>query len=444
LRQVLKEQRYLRQVVCKDSALAFEIYRKVQAGGNIEKIGKDYAGRYRDKIAWADVKWVLRSRLAEPIAAMLFDKLQAVGQVGEPVRTQRYGWHVIELNGIRPAEQAAQQAEADLVARRIIRGTAVARYAEELTRKYAAHVDPTGLDPVMRHFEEMYDSLTNKTQGAMVDYQALAPPAERFSKTELALPLVSWSVGTMTVGEFLESLRKIDLDFWPTAGDSAKIRYQIQRRMDRLGQMREAEAARTAQDPEFQREVRRKQQELYLDRFHREHLATYGNRVTDADVAEFWKQHGEEYRSRDLVAYSFIRFPPEDKELAARISQSLVSGADWASATISARRGDPNVMIDDQSEPTDGPPFPDVTEQALKFDLQPGGRPTTTEPIPLGNDWLILRITFRARPQTLTYEGAQRFLLRDLQRVAMEDTLKIAVEELRKSLGLKINWKTIA
>jgi parvulin-like peptidyl-prolyl isomerase len=444
LRQTLKEERYLRQVVTQDETLAREIYAKVRAGGAIEEIGKEYTARYPTKVAWADVRWVLRTRLADPIAAMLFDRLRTEGEVGEPVHSERYGWHVIELHGIRPAEEAAQASEADLISRRLIRGTAVARHTEELQRKYAARVLPEGLDPLMRHLAAMYDSLTHKTSGVLVDFQGLNPPFERFTQAELALPLVRWAGETLTVGQFLESLRKIDLDFWPTVGDTAKINLQIVRRMDRLGQLREAEAARTGEDPEFQRDVRRTRQELYLDRFQREHLQKYSDRITEADAAAYWQRQGEEYRSRDLVAYSFLRFPPEDKDLATRISQNLQKGVAWARAATEARKADPNVTSEGPVDPTDGPPFPDVTEQALKYDVQPNGQPTVTEPIQISNDWVILKIVFRARPETLSYEKAQPFVLRDLQRSAMEDTLKTALGDLKKSLNLKINWKVIA
>jgi len=443
LRTVLKEERYLRQAVCQDEKLAREIYQKASAGGDFEKLVRQYVERHPDQVSWADVKWVLRTRLADPIAVALFDKLQQTGQVAEPVHTQRYGWHVIQLHGIRPAEEAARDTEADLVARRIIRGAAIVRHSDELRKKYGGRVFAEGLEPIMRHFAAMYDSLQHNSPGATIDFQALEPPLHRFTAAERALPLSKWRDGTMNVGEFVATLRKIDLDFWPTVGDTAKIRFQIERRIDRLGQMAEAEVARTADDPGFQADVRRKRQELYLDRFHRDHLAIYGQRVTDADVAAYWQTHGTEYRSRDLVGYSFLRFPPEDKDLANRIHQELLKGTEWELAATQARRTDPNVISEGPLDPTDGPPFPDVTELALKYDVQPGGQPTFTEPIALDRDWVILRVTFRSHPESLTFEKARDFVRRDLQRLAMEDTLKTALEGLKKSLHLKINWKAI-
>lgn len=444
LRAVLKEQRYLRQAVCQDEGLAREIYQKVQAGGDFEQIVRPFVERHPDKVVWADVKWVLRTRLAEPIAVALFDKLQQPGEVAEPVHTVRYGWHVVELHDVRPAEEAARQAEADMVAHRLIRGTAVVRHSEELKKKYGGHVFAEGLDPLMRHFAAMYDSLQRNNGGATIDFQALTPPVARFSKAELALPIAKWKDGTMNVGEFLETLRKIDLDFWPTVGDTGKIRSQISRRIARLGHMIEAEAVHTADDPEFQPDVRRRRQELYLDRFHREHLAIYGERVTDADVTDYWQKHGDDYRSRDLVGYAFLRFPPEDKDLATRIHQRILTGAQWPLAASEARNVDPNVVFEGPIDPTDGPPYPDITALALQYDMQPNGQQTITEPLPLGNDWVILRITFRSHPQTLSFERAKEFVKRDLQRLAMEDTLKAAVEDLKKAFHLKINWKAIS
>lgn len=444
LREVLKEQRYLRQAVCQDEGLAREISQKARAGADFEQTVRSYVERYPEKVVWADVKWVLRTRLADPIAVALFDTLQKPGEVSEPVKTVRYGWHVVELHDVRPAEETARAAEADMVAKRLIRGTAVMRHSEELKQKYGKRVFPEGLEPLMRHFAAMYDSIQVQNRGATVDFQALTPPVARFSPAERSLPLVEWKGGTMRVGEFLETLRKIDLDFWPTVGDTAKITSQVSRRIARLGHAEEAAAARTADDPAFQPDLRRKRQELYLDRYHRDHLAIYGERVTDADVEAFWQSHGEDYRSADLVGYHFLRFPPEDKDLAQRIHQNIMNGVEWPLATSEARRVDPNVISEGPVEPGESSQYPDVTALALKYDVQPDGQPTITEPLPLGSDWVILRITFRSHPQTLSFERARDFVKRDLQRLAMEDTLKTVVEGLKKSLHLKIDWKAVA
>jgi hypothetical protein len=444
LRKALSEQRYLRQAVSQNEPDARAIYAKVEKGASLETVAKEYAASKPNEDAWADVGWTFRTRLAPPIAAVLFDQLKQAGQVAPPTLTERYGWHVIELHGIRQAEAEARDAEVDLQSRRLVRGMAVSRHAEELTAAFAPKVDPVGLDPLMRHLAEMYDSLTFRTAGVQVDFQSLEPPFERFTKAELALPLVHWSGGTMSVGDFLESLRKIDLDFWPTMGDTAKIRLQIMRRMDRLAQFREAEKVKTADLPDFRTDIRRKRQELYLDRFHRENLQVYGRKITDGDVAAYWQKHGDAYRSRDLVAYAFMRFPPEDRDLAWKTYNKIQEGMEWPIATSGAHRTDPNVIIEAAGDPTDGAPFPEVTALAQKYDVGPGGKPFVTEPLELGSEFVILQIVFRSRPQTLTYDTAKPFVLRDLQRIAVEDTLKSEIGSLKKSLGMKVNLKAIS
>jgi hypothetical protein len=444
LRATLAEQRYLRQAVCQDETDAQTIYSRVRAGGDIEKVGKAYAASHPNQVAWADLGWAFRPRLATPIATVLFGQLKTVGEVAAPIRTQRYGWHVIELHGIRPADPAERDAEVDLEARRLVRGTAVANRNAETARAVGAKIDPQGLAVMMRGFAAMYDSLVHKTPGAPVDFQALEPPVERFSATELAMPLVRVSGEMMSLGGFLESLRKIDLDFWPTTGDTAKIGLQVRLRLERLQIMKDADAAKTTEAPDFQSDIRRKRQELYLDRFYREHLEVYGRKVNDADVAAFWQARGEAYRSRDLVGYSFIRFPPEDRGLATTTYNRIQEGMEWPLAASGARRADPNVIFEAQVDPTDGPPFPDVTTLALKYETGPEGRPIVTEPLELGSEFVILRILFRSHPETLTFETAKPFVLRDLQRLAVEDTLKANLDSLKKSLRLKIDSKAIA
>jgi hypothetical protein len=442
LRATLAEQRYLRHAVCQDENDAQTIYARVRAGGDIEKIAKEYAASHPTQVAWADLGWAFRPRLATPIATVLFGQLKTVGEVAAPIRTERYGWHVIELHGIRPADPAARDAEVDLEARRLVRGVAVAKHSAELTRRVGAKLDPQGLAVLMRGFAAMYDSLLYRT--GQVDFQALEPPVKRFTAAELAMPLVHGASGVMSLGEFLETLRRIDLDFWPTTGDSAKIGLQVRLRLDRLQLIKEADAAKTTEVPDFQTDIRRKRQELYLDRFYREHLEIYGRKVSDADVAAFWQTHGDSYRSRDLVAYSFLRFPPEDRALATTTYSKIQEGMEWPLAASAARRNDPNVIFEDQIDPTDGPPFPDVTALALKYETGPGGKPLVIEPLELGSEFVILRILFRAHPQTLTFETAKPYVLRDLQRLAVEDTLQANLGDLKKSLRLKIDAKAIS
>jgi hypothetical protein len=127
--------------------------------------------------------------------------------------------------------------------------------------------------------------------------------------------------------------------------------------------------------------MRRKRQELYLDRFHRDHLEVYGRKITDEDVTRYWEKSGDAYRSRDLVAYGFLRFPPEAKDLATKTYNSLLGGTEWGMAATYARRADPNVLFEPRLDATDGPPYPEVTALAQKYDVKPDGSPTIPAPL---------------------------------------------------------------
>ncbi len=439
----MTQERYLRHVLCRKQELAQEIYGKVsQPGADFATIANEYAAQHMDtgEALYADVGWVSRPQLAPEIGAMLYDDLSTEGQIGGPVETTRWGWHVLQLGGIRTREASEARADAEKLADMGYRSRKMQELIEGMKRDYAMEIVDENIGPLLLHFTAMHDSLGKlPEQGVQPDFQLLKPPLHRFSPAERALPLVRWSGGVMTIGDFVQSLWKVDLDYWPTTGDESKIRTQIERRFMRWMLMEEATKRGALEDPEILRLKANKRDELFLDAYHAKTLAVYRDAVSDADVGSYWRAHEQEYVSQDLVGYGFLRFPLDLRDLAWQTYESLRAGTPWTSAASGAIKADARVTFEAKLDPTDTGPYPQYTEVARNFAPQPDGSPTTTEPQELGNEWVILQIYFRQLPNTLTLEAAAPFVRRDLQRRILEDSLAATLGEIEKRYHLKIN-----
>jgi hypothetical protein len=447
LAREMTNERYLRHVLCRKQEMAQEIYDKIKAGGDFVTLGQEYAKENdaSGDAVYADVGWVSRPQLAPEVGTVLYDQLTAEGQVGEPVESARWGWHIIQLGGLRTREASEAKGDAEQLADMGYRSRKMQALIQDLQAQYAIEIVAENVGPILLHFTAMHDSLNAlKAQGIVPDYQGLNPPLHRFSPAERALPIVRWSGGVMTIGDFLKTLWKVDLDYWPTTGDEGKIRTQIERRMTRWMLSEEADKRGALQgDPELQRHLANKEDELFLDAYYNSTLAVYRDAVSDADVQAHWQANEAEYKSQDLVGYGYIRFPGDLRDLASQTYDQIRAGAQWPLAASEARKADRRVDFENQLDPTSTGPYPQITAAAQKFAPQPDGSPTITEPLEVGNEWVILRVYFRQLPNTLTFEAAAPYVRRDLQRKVLEDTLAATLGSLEKRYHLKINEKAL-
>ena len=439
----MRNERKLRQAVCRYEEDARAIFARVQGGEQLETVAQEFAERNSENTTWVDIGWVNGPNLAGPIAKALFE-LDPNGGVAPPFETERYGWHVIECNGEQRIGLADVQAAADDLGTRLYQRDVVAGIVDSLTTYYSFEILEDGLGPVLRCFSAMYDSMNGERRsGVNPDFQALPPPYHRFAPEDLTLPLVRWSQGIMTVGDFVETLWKVDLDYWPTTGSEEKIATQVKRRMTRWALMEEAQKAKIMEDPEFAEKIRVRRDELFLDKFYSENIKAYGMNVTEGNVRSFWDKHQNEFRSRDLVGYGFIRFPEDSRDLAWRSYEQLQAGQQWPMVASDARMTNGRVLFEPQLDPTDGAPYPDLTAVALKYEPRADGAPVYTEPQLIGDTYVILRIYVRMRPNTLDFESARQYVLRDLQRRALEDSLMSALDVIAEEHGLKVDWDAI-
>lgn len=441
---LMQEERYLVQVVCDDESTARDIYTGVQAGGDFDAIAGDFEERMPERVHFVTVGWVVQPKLASPIAEALF-ALEEPGTISEPFETLRYGWHIVRYDSLRTTGYTAEAPEVRALTDPLYIGRQMRDFAHGIKDACDLSYHFENLDPMARAFAAMYDSMNAGRASSMaLDWQALKPPVHRFSPEERALPLVEHAGGTMTIGEFVKSLERIDLDYWPTMTDSAMLTLKIKGRMDRWCRMREIEQTDLDQDPDFQRAQRLKRDELFLEQFERTNIEMFNREVSEEQVRDYWNENRDRYVSRDLVGYGFIRFPMGTEDLAWRTYDQIQRGADFGRAATNALSTSKFVVYEAQLDPTWGPPYEDLTALALDYAPQEDGTPFITEPLPLpGGEFVILRVYFRQEPNTLDFESARGFVTRDLQRELIERDVLAMLDELKAKYNLQIHEQRV-
>ncbi len=439
IRLELTSERHLQHVISANRSLIEDVLRRVRAGEEMEAIVGAHNPEGGDALIYSDVSWVTRPQIDPEIGAVLFDELETVGQVGGPVQST-YGWHAVRLAGIRqvPPDEVSPQALA--MTEGSYRSGVVQKRIDGWVEQYALKILDENLGPVVRIFNAVHDSLnTMRAQGDTPDYRALKPPLHRLAPQERSLPLVMWSGGLMTIGDYIDLLWTLDLDFWPTTGDADRIRSHVDRGINRWMVGREARKDGFFDDPDLLAGLSRKEDELFAEAFYRDNLAVYRDSVTGEDVRAWWASNKDHYLSQDLVGYGFIRFPGDQRDLAFGAHEQLSAGAQWRSIAGDARKADKRVDFEARLDPTADGMYPQITTAAMQFAPEPDGTPTLSEPIEIGGEWVILMVYYRAHPNTLSFEEAAPFVKRDLQRRILDERLDATLEDLKQRYNLRIN-----
>src|SRR5699024_2268308 len=88
----------------KAKAKAEKIRKQIESGASFSKMAKKYSQDAGTSQQGGQLGWIGREALSKPFEKALFGLKK--GGVSQPVRT-RYGWHLIKLESIRPAQTKA-------------------------------------------------------------------------------------------------------------------------------------------------------------------------------------------------------------------------------------------------------------------------------------------------------------------------------------------------
>jgi hypothetical protein len=389
-----------------------------------------------------DRGWASRPLMPPRIGDAVF-ALATPQQVAAPVNLKGYGWLIIRYEEERPALVDWDTVQREAFVREVKQRGVLNKLTRDVEAKYAVQLVRENVGPVKRVFSTLVDSLSAGTQpAAPMPTAALGIdlPLSKLTPEERALPLIRWSGGVWTIEDYVRSLADADPPFWPSSTTSAKIEEEITNRMYNWAWLREARASEIPTRPDFVAEMRREHDRLLLDRYYDDHLQQYGAGVTDEDVAQYFEAHRDDYRTGESVTYGCLRFPANAHELALRAEQMLEQGAIWETVGIQMRATDPRVTFDASIGPTSGRPYPAITAVALQHDVLPDGSPNLIPPQQIDDEWVILNVTRRSYPQAVDLDLAGSFVRRDLERMAMEESLVAKLDELSKRFGLKVDY----
>jgi hypothetical protein len=441
LAATMTEERAFLHITCRDVEDAQEIYSHYQAGGDFETVAEEHAARSPETIKVAPMKYMDHTLMPVELAEALF-ALEAPGQVAPPCETQRFGWSVVRLDSVRTVDVATKVEAAQVYAEKTYRTDKIQQHFKNLSERYAFEVVADDIDVIGRRFSALFDSVNvARSEGHEISYHAIPPPIHRFTEEELSRTLVRWNGGSWTLREYLDSLLEVDLDFWPTSSGD-RLKGQILRRMYEWMVRQEAVADGLLEEPEFAGMIQRKREQLMLDQLYYEQSRLYGRQISDEEIRSHWEEHKNDYRTMGMVGYGFIRFPEDAEELAHRTSEELSSGTPWVNAAQNARRTDPRVEFIPMLDPTDAGTYPELTELAKAYDPRERG-PVYSEPLQSGAEWFILRVYYRSVEEVVGFDTANTLVRRDLEALALEDSLVVLLGSLEQHYSLQINEEAL-
>jgi hypothetical protein len=441
---LMKEQRRISDISCLEEADAREVHRRVLAGEDFAAVGRALSQQKPGRVTYNERGWTTRPTLPKAIGNEVF-ALAEPGEVTAPFQTKTFGWLVVKFEEARPYVQNLDLVQRESFVRELRQREHMNLLAEEVNGKYNFQIVSENLPPVVRVFSARFDSLSAANPSMMFNDAsgAASPPLKSFTQQELALPLVRMSGGNWTIEDFVRSLEGADPPFWPTSGTADQISQQVMNRMLNWAWTKEALQSDVDKDPAFQAEMRREHDRLLLDKYYADRLKKYGAGITDEQMSAFFQEHETQYYKPERVSYGFIRFPPDAGTLAAQAYGMMQQGAVWETVGARAYATDKRVNFQAAVSGNAAPPYPAIAEAAKKFDTLDDGSPNVTPPQQIDGAIVILRVTAHVYSEPVDYMYAKPFVKRDLEQMAMEDSLVAMLGQFAKRYGLKINWDMI-
>jgi len=171
-------------------------------------------------------------------------------------------------------------------------------YLDSLTAANLAFHEAT-FPLVRERFGAYWDSIrTARRAGVAFNVQEIVAPIWLFSATEQMEPVFALEEATGSVADFVLSLDSVDVDFWPTRGDSARVNEQIKQRVRRLFFVRESERLGVDEDEQFRAKMGRVRELHLLDQF-RDRFIRTGADLTETDLRGHFDRHMEFYRAEE-------------------------------------------------------------------------------------------------------------------------------------------------
>lgn len=450
----------IRQTLITDADRAREAGAALQEGAGFEEVARRYGDPLSPRIATmfgvpADRRWFERTirvddRRLPPrlIVEGLLRDLHP-GETAGPTTTTE-GYAILQLVAYEPVAEAADSiwvSHAREALHRLAYMNVYEAWNDSLTKASGLNFHPESYPLVQERFAAFWDSIeVLRREGRMFDFQGMRAPRWRFTAEEQARPLVDLWGHTRSVGEYLESLNRIDLDFWPTIGEMEKIQGQIEGRCKRLLLEEEAEKLRFPDRPAFQAIIAPLRERYLLEQYYDQLTAEIVPPAPEELKAEFARQ-GDAWRVPDLVSFSALTYPLEKESRARATLQKLRTGSPllWLELAPAEAAADTAVRYVAATEllPTNQPPpFPEWTAFFRTARTMKAGEISDLIPATTGGLAIVRLADLRpARPMTLEEAGPE--LSRRMIDARKDEAIERQLERERKRQGVKVRLELL-
>jgi hypothetical protein len=296
------------------------------------------------------------------------------------------------------------------------------------------------LEPLRGVFFGYWDSLnTLQMTTGSVPYMALEPPSKEYWTTEeWDIPIVSFNDERWSIGDFVESLRGCDLEFWVTKStDTEQIRRNVERRMLRYFMTRDASDWGWEKDPWYVQRFDRQKERRLLDDYHDGVLAKEVT-ISNADIQSFIEANPGSFIQGDMVDFGFILFPADAGEQATEALRSLRGGEGWDDVGQNQALRSPEVSFVGATGLSAGDQYPDLARLA-KHLVDTGRLPLNTysDLMQSRRGLVILRVTSRVRGEPMPRAVAEKYARSALRDHRVEALLQQRIPSLRTEYSLE-------
>ena len=446
----------IRQTLITDAERAREAGEALQAGARFEEGARRYGDPLSPRVATmfdapADRRWFERTvrvddRRLPPrlIVEGLLRNLQP-GETAGPTTTTE-GYVILQLAGYEPIAEAADTAwvsRAREALHRLAYMNVFEAWSDSLRKASGLQFHQENYPLIRERFAAFWDSIeVLRREGRMFDFQGMRAPIWRFSTEEQARPLFDLWGRTRSVGEYLGSLNRIDLDFWPTVGEVEKIQGQIEGRCNRLLLEEEAVKLGFPERPEFSAVLAPLRERYLLEQYYDQLTAEIAPPTPEELKAEFARQ-GDAWRVPDLVSFSALTYPTTKEARARATLQKLRTGSpllwlELAPAEAAADTAVRYVAATELLPVNQPPPFPEWTAFFRTARVMKAGEISDLIPATTGGLAIVRVADLRpARPMTLEEAGPE--LSRRMIDARKDEAIEQQLERERKRQGVKVH-----
>ncbi len=261
------------------------------------------------------------------------------GSVGEPVRMPE-GTVFVRVLGYEPLSEASDSSWLSQARRAFTNLLWIDRsreWSDSLKQAAGLATHPETYALIVERFAAMWDSLqAARAEGFPFDILSVRPPAWRFSRDELALPVYELRGRAFDVADYLAGLEEIDVEYWPGMVSGTKALEHFEARVERILLAEEANRRGIPSSLPFREALQMLVDKWLLEAYFGYVTASIPDPSPDSLAAAY-----QRYRSLlafpEAVSFSLLSYPPSEEARAREILQRLRAASPDSLAAIGPR-----------------------------------------------------------------------------------------------------------